>query len=103
MKEKKDKVDVSVALKMEEFGKTTPKVSAKGFGYLSDKILEVAKENDIPIYEDKELAESLSYLDVGMTLPPELFPAVAEIIAHIYHIAHDYKDTPISPKGKRIN
>lgn len=100
---KKRNKKVSVALKMEDYGKTVPKVAASGLGKLAERILEIANENEIPIYEDKELAESLSYLEVGMALPEDLFPAVAEIIAHIHFIAKGYKDVPVNPKAKRIN
>ena len=99
---RKTKQKVAVALKMEEYGKSVPKVSASAMGKLAERILEIAKENDIPVYEDQDLANSLRYLDVGMALPEELFPVVAEIIAHIHFIARGYKQAPLNPRSRRV-
>jgi len=71
-----------VALKYEN-GFKAPKVIAKGSGYIADKILEVAQENDVFIHTDENLAENLNKLELGADVPPELF----EIVAQIYIFA----------------
>jgi flagellar biosynthesis protein len=68
-----------VALKYEENGTSAPKVIAKGKGPIAEKIMEKAKEFDIPIFQNKALAESLLNLDVDEQIPPNLYKAVAEV------------------------
>lgn len=62
-----------------------PVVLAKGEDYLAGKIKEIAKANNIAIVENKPLARMLYYnVDVGMEIPPELYQAVAEVLAFVY-------------------
>jgi flagellar biosynthesis protein len=61
-----------------------PRVVAKGMGDLAERILDVARRNNIPLYEDPELIEILSHLDVGSQIKPELYHAVAEVLIFIY-------------------
>ena len=51
---------------------------------LAEEILRIARENDIPIRSDPALAGALATLDVGRQIPPELFRAVAEVLAFVY-------------------
>ena len=61
-----------------------PVVIAKGADYLAYKIKEVAKENNIEIVENKPLARIIYHnVDIGMEIPPELYQAVAEILAAV--------------------
>ena len=71
-----------VALKYQK-GYHAPKIIAKGRGYTAEKILDIAKENDILIHTDKNLAENLNKLDLGSDIPPELFEIVAQIYTFI--------------------
>ena len=61
-----------------------PRVVSKGRGYIADKILEVAKKNNIAIVEDAGLTEVLEALEVNTEIPPELYKAVAEVLAFVY-------------------
>ncbi|MBU3196429.1 EscU/YscU/HrcU family type III secretion system export apparatus switch protein [Clostridium algidicarnis] len=63
-----------------------PMVTARGMGDIADKILEKAKESDVPIVYNKELADLLNNVDVGEFIPSELYEAIAEIIAYITDI-----------------
>lgn len=72
----------AVALEYEP-GDQAPKVIATGQGHLADKILEVAKEADVPIHKDEKLARSLSVLDIGEYIPPELYSIVAEVLVFV--------------------
>lgn len=63
-----------------------PTVSASGKGKLAERIIELAREHNIPIRQDAALAELLSQLDVGQIIPPELYPVVAEVLAFVYRL-----------------
>lgn len=60
-----------------------PKVIASGKGYLADKIIEKAKEAEIPLHKDEKLANTLSRLEIGDMIPPELYEVVAEILVFV--------------------
>jgi flagellar biosynthesis protein len=60
-----------------------PMVTAAGMGVIADKILEKAEENNVPVVYNKELAELLTNVDVGQTVPSELYEAVANIIVYV--------------------
>ncbi|WP_455715037.1 EscU/YscU/HrcU family type III secretion system export apparatus switch protein [Anaerosporobacter sp.] len=60
-----------------------PKVIATGHGYLADKIIGKAQEEDVPIHKDSKLANTLSKLDIGEYIPPELYSVVAEILVFV--------------------
>lgn len=72
----------AVALSYEP-NEDAPKVIASGRGYLADKIIEKAKENDIPLHQDEKLANTLSKLEIGDMIPPELYEVVAEILVFV--------------------
>lgn len=72
----------AVALQYEKED-VAPKVIASGRGYLADKILTRAKEEDIPVHQDEKLAKSLSMLDIGEYIPPELYSIVAEVLIFV--------------------
>ncbi len=60
-----------------------PMVTAAGMGIIADKILEKAEENNVPVVYNKELADLLTNVDVGQTVPSELYEAVAKIIVYV--------------------
>ena len=74
----------AVALKYERGKDNAPKVVAKGQGKIAEKIIQKAKEHDVPIEENPELVEVLSKLDLYEEIPPKLYKAVAEILVFIY-------------------
>ena len=78
--EKKQKTAVAVAY---EPGDTAPKILAAGKGEVAERIIEKAKENDVPFYKDNKLAETLSKLEIGDAIPPELYEVVAEILVFV--------------------
>lgn len=65
-------------------GDTAPRVIAKGKGHIAERLRAIAKENDIPIHDDLELARLLSAVEVESEIPVALFAAVAEVLALIY-------------------
>ena len=76
------KPKVAVALQYNK-GEQAPKILATGKGYLADKIIEKAKDSDVPTYEDNKLADTLSNLEIGDMIPPELYTVVAEILVFV--------------------
>lgn len=68
-------------------GNTAPRLVAGGRGYVADEILRVARENHVPIRQDPALAGALATLDVGSEIPPDLFRAVAEVLAFVYKMS----------------
>jgi flagellar biosynthesis protein len=60
-----------------------PKVIATGKGYLAERIIERAKEQNIPLHKDDALANSLSKLALGSYIPPELYEIVSEILVFV--------------------
>ncbi len=77
-----DRNKKAVALEYEP-GDQAPKVIATGQGKLAERIIEVAKEADVPVHKDAKLAESLSILDIGEYIPPELYSIVAEVLVFV--------------------
>ncbi len=77
----------AVAIKYDPELYDAPYVIAKGADYLAQKIRETAKEHHIEIVENKPLARMLcANVDVGNVVPPELYQAVAEVLAFVYHL-----------------
>ncbi len=60
-----------------------PRVVASGKGAVAERIIEAAKESDVPVHEDTKLANTLSRLEIGDAIPPELYEAVAEILVFV--------------------
>lgn len=81
-KEEKKKVKTAVALAYEP-GDAAPKILATGKGEVAERIIKTAEENDVPFYKDNKLAETLSKLEIGDTIPPELYDVVAEILVFV--------------------
>lgn len=80
--DQREEKKTAVALEYEP-GDKAPKVIASGRGYLAEKIIETAKEADVPVHEDAKLARSLSILDIGEYIPPELYSIVAEVLVFV--------------------
>lgn len=77
----------AVAIKYDPDKYDAPYVLAKGENYMAQKIKEIAKENNVEIVENKPLARMLyANVDIGELVPPELYQAVAEVLAFVYHL-----------------
>ncbi|KAI4448073.1 hypothetical protein C823_002592 [Eubacterium plexicaudatum ASF492] len=77
-----DRPKTAVALAYEP-GEQAPKILATGKGVLAEKIIDAAKEADVPTYKDDKLADTLSRLEIGEMIPPELYQVVAEILVFV--------------------
>jgi len=82
----KEKRKQAAALTYDRKSESVPIVSAKGKGFIAENIIEQAKINQIPILEDPSLVEILGELEINRAIPNELYQAVAEVFAYIYHI-----------------
>ncbi|MBR1770901.1 MAG: EscU/YscU/HrcU family type III secretion system export apparatus switch protein [Lachnospiraceae bacterium] len=78
----KNKVKQAIALEYNP-AEDAPKVIASGKGVLAEKIIQKAQESDVPIHRDDKLADTLSRLEIGDMIPPELYEVVAEILIFV--------------------
>ncbi len=83
-------------------GKSAPTLSAKGDAELAEAILAIAREYEVPIYENAELVSLLARLELGDAIPEQLYRCIAEIIAFAWYLkgkapAGSQRDTDISP------
>jgi len=76
---------LAVALHYDKTG--APRVVAKGKGTIGEKIIEIAKQNDIPIQENEVLAGALSNVELGDEIPAELYKAVAEVLIFVMRLS----------------
>jgi flagellar biosynthesis protein len=80
----------AVAIRYQAGDDPAPVVVAKGTGAIAEKILALAQEHQVPIYEDPDLLELLATLDLGQVIPPDLYQAVAEVLAFVYQMNQKY-------------
>lgn len=80
---KKNDADKTAVAIFYEPGEAAPKILATGKGKVAEKIIETAKENKVPTYKDNKLASTLSKLQIGDMIPPELYEVVAEILVFV--------------------
>ena len=76
----------AVALKYKAYEEMAPKVVAKGKGELAEKIIQKAKEFDVPLFQNEELADMLLNVEVGEEIPPKLYDAVVEVFIWLYKL-----------------
>ncbi len=81
----------AVALKYSEENRA-PIIVASGLGHIAEKMVEIAEENDVPVYEDTSLTTVLSQLDLGTPVPEELYKAIVDI--YVYFLNYLPSDTP---------
>jgi flagellar biosynthesis protein len=81
-----DKRKKAAALRYKPEKDSAPKIVAKGSGKIAEKIIQTAKVHNVPIKDDPQLVEVLSTLDLYQEIPPELYRAVAEILAFVYRM-----------------
>jgi flagellar biosynthetic protein FlhB len=85
-------VHLAVALKFDAAQMAAPTVVAKGAGPVAERIKAIARENEVPIIEDKPLAQALhKMVEIGDLIPVELYRAVAEVLAYVYRLKGMYQ------------
>lgn len=90
MSEKKYVRKEAIALTYNPSDQFGPKVVAKGKGKIAENILEQAALHNVPIHEDPNLVELMGQLDLNESIPEELYQAVAEVFAFIYHLDRNH-------------
>ncbi len=91
MKQNKSKTS-AVSLQYNRGANSAPKVTAKGQGWVAEKIIAMAEEQNIPIKKDKDLMELLEKIDVGQEIPEALYKIVAELLAWVYTLNTEYPE-----------
>lgn len=91
-KKHKEVFKQAAALKYSPDTDAAPKIVATGKGIVAEKIIDKARENDVPVYQDSNLAQTLSSLCIGDQIPPEVYEVVAEILIFIGSIDKSYGD-----------
>ncbi|MCI9298346.1 MAG: flagellar biosynthesis protein FlhB [Lachnospiraceae bacterium] len=81
-KEKVTKPKTAVALEYDP-NEEAPRIIATGKGALAERIIERAQDAGVPLHQDNQLADTLSRLDIGEMIPPELYEVVAEILVFV--------------------
>lgn len=76
----KQKTAVAIAYDPKD---AAPTVLASGKGKLAEKIIETAKQSDVPVHVDDKLADTLSKLEIGELIPPDLYEVVAEVLVFV--------------------
>ncbi|MEJ2453721.1 MAG: EscU/YscU/HrcU family type III secretion system export apparatus switch protein [Candidatus Thiodiazotropha sp.] len=80
-----ERPDLAIALNYD--GENAPRLSAKGQDELARRIVELAREHDVPLHQDPQLAALLSQIPLGEEIPEALYRAVAEVIAFAYMLS----------------
>lgn len=78
----KNRIKQAIALEY-DVEDSAPKVIASGRGIVAERIIEKAKENAVPVHKDDKLADTLSRLEIGDMIPPELYEVVAEVLVFV--------------------
>lgn len=83
----------AVALRYDQHRDAAPRVTAKGSGYVAERIIELARQHGVQLHEDPDLLTLLSKLDVETQIPEPLYRAVAEVLAFVYRINRRMPET----------
>jgi len=89
----------AISLKYNGYSNRAPMVTAKGQGWVAEKIIAMAEQQNIPIKKDKDLVELLGKIDVGREIPESLYILVAELLAWVYQLNNEY---PKNQKTRRV-
>lgn len=103
---KSSKKEKAVALRYQEGTDLAPVVIASGYGVVAQNIVQIAEREGIPVFRDDSAASLMCMLEVGQSIPPELYQAVAVIYAEILKISNSIQsgapvkqETPTTAKA----
>ena len=80
------------AIALEYDGEQAPVVTARGHNDVADEILRIAEQENVPVYEDKELSALLEHLDLGEHIPRSLYVVIAEVLSFAYQLSGKHKE-----------
>lgn len=86
----------AVALSYDENKNAAPIIVASGMGYIAEKMVEVARESGVPVYEDNSLATMLTQLNLGAEIPTELYQAIIDIYIYFLNYVPGKKEEKIN-------
>jgi len=98
VKNSNKKIIKAAALKYDKSKSSAPKVVAKGKGEVAQKIISLARENNLPIRKDEDLVELLSKVELDKEVPENLYKAVAEVFVFVYKMTNKDSKTKIDDK-----
>jgi flagellar biosynthesis protein len=81
-----EQIKKAIALKYDQAKNMAPRVVAKGKGHIAEQIIQLARENDVPLHDDPNLANVLEAMALESQIPAELYRAVAEVLVFIYRL-----------------
>ena len=87
-----NQVNQAAALKYEPGSESAPVLAAFGEGHLARKIVDIAKESGVPVMPDPSLASMLSKISVGDEISPDMYEAVAKVLAFVAEVDRRYGD-----------
>ena len=88
----KKQIKHAAALQYSPDSDAAPRIVAAGKGQIAERIIQKAQENKVPLYQDTNLAQTLSSLSIGDEIPPEIYEVVAEILIFIGCVDESYGD-----------
>jgi len=92
--------NLAISLKYSGASNCAPRVTAKGQGWVAEKIIAMAQQQNIPIKKDKDLVELLGKIDVGREIPESLYKLVAELLAWVYQLNNGYSKNQKTRRAK---
>lgn len=84
--DKDEKNKQAVVIRYDKDQDSAPRVTAKGRGYVAEHIINLGKQHAVPLYQNKTLASMLMAIELDKEIPPELYSAIAEVLAYIYRL-----------------
>lgn len=90
----------AVALSYDESKNGAPIIVASGMGYVAEKMVEIARESGVPVYEDNSLATMLTQLELGAEIPTELYQAIIDIYVYFLRYVPGEKKEDEEPEGE---
>lgn len=101
MSRDKKEITIAAAIGYDRKKDPAPRVTARGRGFVAERIIELAKKHGVPIKEDPALAQILNRLDIDEEISPELYKVVAEILAFVYSVNDRYRDQNSKPEAQK--
>ncbi|MBC7984443.1 MAG: EscU/YscU/HrcU family type III secretion system export apparatus switch protein [Candidatus Obscuribacterales bacterium] len=87
MKDTYERARPAIAVALHYNGRGAPRLTAKGEGHIAQRIIDTAKQHNVPLEEDAALAGALSRIDLGREIPKELWIAVAHVLAFAWSVS----------------
>jgi len=103
MTNRSEKILKAAALKYDKTKASAPKVVAKGKGESAQKIISLARENNLPIRQDEDLVELLSKVELDKEVPENLYKAVAEVFVFVYKMTNKNSDIKVDDRVEEKN